>query len=570
MRQRSHRSSLVLPLLILVSMPVLDARQGRAVTVSGTLTFRWIEDFSSPALFQYLLQTGTGAEIPLAFPTDSPALSLARQATARTPTNISVTIVGEQRADGSVEVQSMWSDFAMPAEGVAGAIAGPQPFVTILCRFSDSATFEPHPRDVYVPLLDAAYPHLDHYWRTASHGVMSLAGSATASAWVTLPLPRASYIVSETDSTENLYGQLAQDCARAADPLVSFPSYVGINMFFNRSLGCCSVGGSALITADGETRLYSVTWMHPDHRALPVVAHEIGHTFGFPHSSGPYSAIYDSAWDVMSQPGGVCRVADPALSCAPQHTIAFHKDLAGWIPPGRKFIAPARASTTITLDDHAASAGGGYLLAVVPLSSTASQFYTIEVRRTSSEYDVNVPADGVVIHLVDPTSMGYGDLNTPAARVTDSDGNGNPDDDGAIWSVGERFVDLANQITIAVVDTTTTSATVVIATYRPFADDPLTTGVSRVRAVHVTELRSRIDELRARFALAPFPWTDTTLAGAFIRTIHVAELRQALEAVYERAGRTAPAYSDPALISGVTPIRAAHIAELRAAVVTVE
>jgi hypothetical protein len=110
-----------------------------------------------------------------------------------------------------------------------------------------------------------------------------------------------------------------------------------------------------------------------------------------------------------------------------------------------------------------------------------------------------------------------------------------------------------------------------VTTAQPFTDSVLTPGTSLVRAVHVTELRARIDALRLRFALPAFSWTDPSLAaGATIRDLHVAELRAALQQAYVAAGQPAPGFTDPAIVSGVTTIRVPHIQELRAAVQVLE
>ena len=50
----------------------------------------------------------------------------------------------------------------------------------------------------------------------------------------------------------------------------------------------------------------------------------------------------------------------------------------------------------------------------------------------------------------------------------------------------------------------------------------------------------------------------------------IAELREALGAAYAAAGRPAPHWTDAAPAGGATPIRAAHVTELRAAVVALE
>ena len=101
-----------------------------------------------------------------------------------------------------------------------------------------------------------------------------------------------------------------------------------------------------------------------------------------------------------------------------------------------------------------------------------------------------------------------------------------------------------------------------------FTDDPLQSGTTRVKAIHVTELRAAIDALRARHALGPFSWTDAALTPTTpVRAAHISEMRAALGQVYAAAAVEAPAYTDPVLYPGATPVKAAHLAELRAAVV---
>ena len=104
-----------------------------------------------------------------------------------------------------------------------------------------------------------------------------------------------------------------------------------------------------------------------------------------------------------------------------------------------------------------------------------------------------------------------------------------------------------------------------------FTDDPLTASVSGIRTQHVTELRDYIDGLRTRAGLAAYPWTDPVLAsgGSVIRAQHILDLRAGLSPVYAAAGRSTPAYTDPALGAG-TLMKAAHIGDIRAAVVAIE
>jgi subtilisin family serine protease len=103
-----------------------------------------------------------------------------------------------------------------------------------------------------------------------------------------------------------------------------------------------------------------------------------------------------------------------------------------------------------------------------------------------------------------------------------------------------------------------------------FTDESLT-GVA-IKAVHITELRTRIDEVRTARGLSKFSWTDATLTqnSTPIKAVHFQELRTALDAAYTAAGKTLPSYTDPTIVAGSTVIKAAHITELRSAVTALE
>ena len=106
----------------------------------------------------------------------------------------------------------------------------------------------------------------------------------------------------------------------------------------------------------------------------------------------------------------------------------------------------------------------------------------------------------------------------------------------------------------------------------PFTDPEIVPGVTPVRTVHFTELRTRIDGLRMVVGLGGFPWTDAVLTAGVtpVRLVHLLELRLALAEASNAAGRPAPRWTDAAPVGGTTPIRAAHLMELRAAVLALE
>jgi uncharacterized delta-60 repeat protein len=100
-----------------------------------------------------------------------------------------------------------------------------------------------------------------------------------------------------------------------------------------------------------------------------------------------------------------------------------------------------------------------------------------------------------------------------------------------------------------------------------FTDAPLIAGVTSIRAIHLTELRTRIDLMRERFGLGVFVWTDTSVEGAPTRAAHLLEMRSALGAAYVAAGLAPPSFTDATLDPRQMLIRVVHIEELRTGVV---
>jgi hypothetical protein len=71
-----------------------------------------------------------------------------------------------------------------------------------------------------------------------------------------------------------------------------------------------------------------------------------------------------------------------------------------------------------------------------------------------------LPGQAIIIHEVDTTREI--DLNGRVAQVVDTDNNGNPNDEGAMWVPGEAFIDATNQITVTINSATSTGYVVTI------------------------------------------------------------------------------------------------------------
>jgi hypothetical protein len=93
--------------------------------------------------------------------------------------------------------------------------------------------------------------------------------------------------------------------------------------------------------------------------------------------------------------------------------------------------------------------------------------------------------------------------------------------------------------------------------------DPALTAGMTIRAVHVTDLRTAVNAVRAAAALPPATFTDSPLGSAVAQYVHVAELRDAINGVRTALGL--PPQVFPPLAPGDL-IRASTTEELRAAI----
>jgi RHS repeat-associated protein len=91
-----------------------------------------------------------------------------------------------------------------------------------------------------------------------------------------------------------------------------------------------------------------------------------------------------------------------------------------------------------------------------------------------------------------------------------------------------------------------------------FTNDPLAAGVTEVKALHITELRTAINQVRAGVGLAAYSWTYSVTTNDWITANPILEMRTALD---QALGAPTPAYS--AGLAAAQPILAIHIQELR-------
>jgi len=343
--------------------------------------------------------------------------------------------------EAETAVSHLDHNHSIPASPDGSALTGAQHWAVLMCKFSDVGS-EPQNQSFFENMFERTTgPSLHNYWREASYNNIS-AITADAHGWFTLPKSRAGYSFSSATAGFNV-DEIIQDCINVANPTVNFAPYDAVAVMLNSDSPVAITTWAPIAYPDGAFISLGAIAIPSNKYNLALVAHEMGHAYFLPHSSANGNE-YQNPWDLMGIASGYrCSVnADPLYSCLGQHPIAYYKDQLGWIPSGQKYTAPI-GTNTITLERLALPQTNNYLMAEINVGSFS---YILEARQRVG-YDTKLAGDAVLIHknddLVDATGAPY-------------------DDEGAMWKVGETFVDAANEIEVHIDSATATGFVITI------------------------------------------------------------------------------------------------------------
>jgi M6 family metalloprotease-like protein/uncharacterized repeat protein (TIGR01451 family) len=333
-------------------------------------------------------------------------------------------------------------------------VHGEQAWLNVLCRFGDSTGSPPAEAEFFDDLTD----YMDTYWREVSYHEINLTGSETAG-WYDLPRDRVEYLTggSHFEGHELNHSRIALDCSRQAilDDINLMP-YDGLNLMFDGPLDCCAWGGSRVLPTNiGLTttfKRFAITYMPiGGWQSQAVLAHEMAHGFGLPHSSGPFQTgttvanTYDSNWDVLSGKGK-CNNPHPDFGCIGVHTVAAHKDALGWIPDERIYVPNDSMDQLVFLERLADPFQlFGYDMIKLPIVGTNDEYYTVEARMQHG-FDSEIPGNAVIIHRMDRT------LDDRNAQVYVRPGGFDTNGPEAQWRPGDIFEIDELDYTIAIIN----------------------------------------------------------------------------------------------------------------------
>uniref|UniRef100_A0A1I7VX57 Uncharacterized protein n=1 Tax=Loa loa TaxID=7209 RepID=A0A1I7VX57_LOALO len=287
-----------------------------------------------------------------------------------------------------------------------------EPWSVILCKFADTARYEPQTREWYQKwMIGSSSDSVAQYFINVSNGIYTITDTKVFG-WMTLP-----WTVKQV-RLMTLMDKTLWNKEKSSSP------------FFVKAKQLCV----KLATRRTKLNKKKITILNMEHGAMygnedgvlitprlsfnSVLTHEMVHSFHIGHSysdrkivifpfahMGEYDDHYDlmstaNAWMYMSRYG----LSGPGLN-------GPHLDYLGWLPSNRilYFGRDGRSSSTIRLSSlsvpHARS--NDWLLVMVPFDKNdPANVFTLEFR-TPVNYDSGIRQEAVVIHKINRKGTNY-------------------------------------------------------------------------------------------------------------------------------------------------------------------
>jgi hypothetical protein len=309
-------------------------------------------------------------------------------------------------------------------------------------------------------------------------------------------------------------------------------------------------------------------------------------TSGLVISRNPGDGAEVTHFKITAVSGGTLFKSDGITPIAPLSFITFAEGTAGlrFLPAPNTF-GLGRVSVQASLNASNAGLGGDPATAVVTISPVAdtpsitSAYANFNQQTTNGLVIARNPVDGAEVTHFQVTAISGGTLFledglTPIAVngfVTAAQGTAGLAFTPTTGSTATGHVSVRAALFPHSSGAGGDTATADITVLQPiaFTDDPLVPGQTVIKVVHILELRARVNAQRVRFGLAEINLHAPVAGVTMITTQQLLQIRTALAEAYAAAGVLAPNFTDPGLPPG-TFIKAVHIKELRAAIVTLE
>lgn len=335
--------------------------------------------------------------------------------------------------------------FLRAAQSGALARLGPFPVLIIPALFSDSKTPALQPDDIADALFRGPAPGaaLVRFYDEQSRGKLRMSGTVTPWVRTRVTLREAATEVEGHGWIGERMGEYIAQAVQAADSLVDFGQFDndGPDGIPNSAdddglvdaiaieypevggscggpgpwphLGAISVGVPTQDRRPNGTPIRVVRYITEgvtDCAGVRVqdagtIAHELGHTLGLPddyQSFGgdgyQYRRWNVGCWDLMGGGSWGCGTGPKQTGFGPTHFGPLHQITLGWLDAD--VVTAGAIDQDVTL--HPIASPQGRTLRI-PLSDDGLEFYLVEYRQRVG-FDAQLPAEGVLIWHVDPTT----------------------------------------------------------------------------------------------------------------------------------------------------------------------